>query len=118
MGHLCNIVNALATSTPWKTSRRPNTSTTKTLILTGATRSLRLVVLEVAKAEAANPQTAAASQVLARDRAAAAFAAEDLPTDSAVVSTPQGGEFAGAVVALDRDVIRHPVLPSLLCLPT
>ena len=110
MRHLRNIVDALATSKSWKSFC--------TFILIGATRSLRLVVLEVAKAEAADAKAATAPHMLSRDRTAATLAAENLPTDSAVMSSPQGCEFAGTVVALDRDVIRHPVLPALLCFPT
>ena len=51
--------------------------------------------------------------MLSRDRAAATLAAENLPTNSAVMSPPQGCELACAVVALHRDVVGHPVLPAL-----
>ena len=52
-----------------------------------------------------------------RDGAAAAFTAENLATNPAMMSTTQSCEFACAVIALNRDVIRHPVLPALLGLP-
>ena len=42
----------------------------------------------------------------------------DLTTDSAVMAPPEGCEFGSTVVALDRSVVRHPVLPTLGKEPT
>ena len=76
-----------------------------------------MVVLEVTKAETAHSETSTATQMLPRDGAATALAAEDLATNSAMVAASQSCELAGAVVALHRDVVGHPVLPALLGLP-
>ena len=40
----------------------------------------------------------------------AAFATEDLSTDSTVVSSPEGRELVTTVVALAAAAVRHPVL--------
>lgn len=47
---------------------------------------------------------------LSGDLLVAAAAAEDLPTEAAVVAPPEGGELLVAVVALLALAVRHPVL--------
>ena len=50
------------------------------------------------------------SEVFSGNENAAALWAEDLSADSAVVLPPEGGEASRALVALDRNRVRHPVL--------
>ena len=53
------------------------------------------------------------SKEFTRDKGGAALTAEDLATDPAVMSPSEVGELAGALVALQRDVVRHPVLTEV-----
>ena len=54
---------------------------------------------------------------ITRNVGGAALAAEDLTAHPAVVAPSEGGELGGALVTLQGDVVRHPVLSQVALRP-
>ena len=71
--------------------------------------------LEGCKTEGADPETAIVSNVFTRYVARAALATEHLATHPAMVSPSEGGKLGCTLIALQGDIIWHPVL-SQTCL--